>query len=173
MTEVTLIILKPDALQLQLEDDFLKRISGVGLTILHKKELTLTEKQIMGYQPAFNRHDTVRGETWKEKAIKFHTTFPSKVFLIEGNNAVSKGLEIKKQFRSDFLKPEENNPDYKSVYNLIHCIDDIDDLLLNISILVPECRDIFDNIDKMFNKRSEEHATTKRQEKKYDCKKKY
>lgn len=130
----SLILLKPDAYKRNLVKTILDYIKQEGLEIVYSKNMYLTEDMLRGYQPLLNLPNN-EGETdWQNEIIDAYTQVATDVFLLKGQNAIEKTKKIKKDLRNTYISGENKF----IIYNLVHSVDDIDDLVLNVSILMPE-----------------------------------
>lgn len=139
LLQYTLVMLKPDALERGLSEKFETLIPRFGLKKSAVITVRLTHQQVLTYQKAFSIDDPQRGNAWKEPAINLLTSKPSKIYLLSGDEPIQKGNQLKKYFRQNYMILEKSNPFLsKSVYNLIHSVDDPQDFLLSLSVLAPE-----------------------------------
>tara|TARA_B100001013_G_C24290631_1_gene316668 strand:- start:103 stop:507 length:405 start_codon:yes stop_codon:yes gene_type:complete len=86
--QITLCIIKPDAVKKGLTEDICSRIEGSGLKISNKQEIQLTRDQAEKF---YAEHT---GKPFFEPLIEFMTSGPVQVQLIEGKDAISKYRSI-------------------------------------------------------------------------------
>ena len=84
----TLSIIKPDAISKGHRDDICKRIESNGLNIIEKKEILLTQEQAEGF---YAEH---KERSFFVDLIKFMTSGPVQVQILEGEEAISNYREL-------------------------------------------------------------------------------
>ncbi|MDG2061465.1 MAG: nucleoside-diphosphate kinase [SAR86 cluster bacterium] len=84
----TLSIIKPDAISKGYRDDICKRIESNGLNIIEKKEILLTQEQAEGF---YAEH---KERSFFVDLIKFMTSGPVQVQILEGEEAISNYREL-------------------------------------------------------------------------------
>ena len=86
--EQTLSIIKPDAVAKGYVDEICRRLEESGLSIVDKKSLHLDEKKAEGF---YAEH---KGKPFFEDLIKFMTSGPIQVQILEGENAILRYREV-------------------------------------------------------------------------------
>lgn len=136
--EFSLILLKPDAYERNLVDVILQAIKDEKLNIVYQKKILLSEKMLRGYQPLLNEPNDEGKVDWQYDIINAYTKEPTDVYLLEGQDAIKKTNKIKSSLREKYISGEKKY----TIYNLLHSVDDQDDLELNVKILLPEKLDL-------------------------------
>ena len=86
--EQTLSIIKPDAISKGFAEEISDRLENVGLKILSKKSLHLSEEEAEGF---YIEH---KGKPFFPDLITFMTSGPIQVQILEGDNAIIKYREV-------------------------------------------------------------------------------
>lgn len=139
MSNVALVLIKPDAYERGLREVIFRELDAEGLAVVTTKVLSLDEKTIRAYQPVLNEPSEF-GEGWKTEVVEALSLHPVEVLIVKGENALIKARSIKKRMRSKHCP----GTDYQSrvIYNLLHTADDPSELKNNIAVLIPEANDL-------------------------------
>ena len=86
--EQTLSIIKPDAVAKGLVDEICKRLEDSGLSIIDKQSLHLDQQKAEGF---YAEH---KGKPFFEDLVKFMTSGPIQVQILEGENAILRYREV-------------------------------------------------------------------------------
>lgn len=86
--ERTLSIIKPDAVAKGHVEDICKRLEDSGLSIVNKKSLHLDQEKAEGF---YIEH---KGKPFFGDLIKFMTSGPIQVQILEGEDAIAKYREV-------------------------------------------------------------------------------
>ena len=86
--EQTLSIIKPDAVAKGHVEDICKRLEDSGLSIVNKKSLHLDQEKAEGF---YIEH---KGKPFFVDLIKFMTSGPIQVQILEGEDAIAKYREV-------------------------------------------------------------------------------
>ena len=86
--EQTLSIIKPDAVAKGHVDEICKRLEDSGLLIIDKQSLHLDQQKAEGF---YAEH---KGKPFFEELVKFMTSGPIQVQILEGENAILKYREV-------------------------------------------------------------------------------
>ncbi len=86
--EQTLSIIKPDAVAKGHVDEICRRLEESGLSIVDKQSLHLDEKKAEGF---YAEH---KGKPFFEDLIKFMTSGPIQVQILEGEDAILRYREV-------------------------------------------------------------------------------
>jgi len=86
--EQTLSIIKPDAVSKGHVDEICRRLEESGLSIVDKQSLHLDEQKAEGF---YAEH---KGKPFFEDLIKFMTSGPIQVQILEGENAILRYREV-------------------------------------------------------------------------------
>ena len=86
--EQTLSIIKPDAVSKGHVDEICRRLEESGLSIVDKQRLHLDEQKAEGF---YAEH---KGKPFFEDLIKFMTSGPIQVQILEGENAILRYREV-------------------------------------------------------------------------------
>lgn len=110
--EKTFMILKPDSFQRNLDKVIEAKILKNGLEIVDSFEgIVPRRKMEINYIEKKNK-------SFFKDWIDFLTSSKVKALIVEGDNAISKALQIKKEIREQYAPNEKR-------YNLLHCSDDM------------------------------------------------
>jgi len=131
MTEKSLFLLKPDALQLSLrcllaKYEFYKQLRTNDLSILAAAKFIMTYDMLIGYQPVLDPNfKSEMTQEWKDKTLDYQLGSDRKgqehmLFVVEGVDALVKGPAIKRVIRTKYCTPW----DKYAPTNLIHAPDD-------------------------------------------------
>ena len=139
MSNIAIVLIKPDAYERNLHGEILRRLEENGLKVVARKIVLLDEEIIREYQPILNEPSEF-GEGWKSEAIEALSRCPVEVLVVKGEGALAKTYLLKKQIRSEYC----HGPDYRSrvIFNLIHTADDHLELKKNIEVLIPEANNL-------------------------------
>ncbi len=88
MLEKTLAIVKPDAVKAKLVGEIIKRIESNGLEIKTIKMASLSKAQAEGF------YTVHRGKGFFNDLVKFMTSGPVVLMLLEGEGAIAKWREV-------------------------------------------------------------------------------
>jgi len=88
MKERTLSIIKPDGVSRNLIGKVIRRLEGVGLTIVAMKMIQMTKRQAQGF---YQVHE---GKPFYESVTDFMSSGPCIVMILEGENAINRYREI-------------------------------------------------------------------------------
>lgn len=80
-------------------------IDSVGLDIIEKKYVQLTEETLRKMYPILNKKDEKYGDAWKVDLIAHLTSEPMQVMLLSGENAQEKAKFIKLHLRKALADP--------------------------------------------------------------------
>lgn len=87
-TEQTLSIIKPDAVSNGYVDEICTRLTDSGLSIIEKKRLHLDKEKAEGF---YIEH---KGKPFFEDLVKFMTSGPIQVQVLEGEDAIARYREV-------------------------------------------------------------------------------
>lgn len=144
MLEKTLFLLKPDALKPSIrvaraQIDFYNKLKSNNLSILAKATFVLTYDMLLEYQPVLDpNYQSEMTQEWKDKTIDYQLGKNRKgkkhsVFIVQGYNALNKGLEIKRFIRGKYCSPW----DKYAPENLLHAPDDNEEYEQSLNALYP------------------------------------
>ncbi|MBL9098653.1 MAG: nucleoside-diphosphate kinase [Alphaproteobacteria bacterium] len=88
MTERTFSIIKPDATRRNLTGKIVDRFESAGLRVVAQKRIWMTQKQAEGFYAVH------KARPFFHDLVKFMTSGPVVVQVLEGANAVAKNREI-------------------------------------------------------------------------------
>ena len=88
MTERTFSIIKPDATRRNLTGKVIDRLEGAGLRVVAQKRIWMTQKQAEGFYAVH------KARPFFHDLVKFMTSGPVVVQVLEGANAVAKNREV-------------------------------------------------------------------------------
>ena len=88
MTERTFSIIKPDATRRNLTGKVVDRLEGAGLRVVAQKRIWMTQKQAEGFYAVH------KARPFFHDLVKFMTSGPVVVQVLEGANAVAKNREV-------------------------------------------------------------------------------
>jgi nucleoside-diphosphate kinase len=86
--EQTLSIIKPDAVSNGYADEICTRLTDSGLSIIEKKRLHLDKEKAEGF---YIEH---KGKPFFEDLVKFMTSGPIQVQVLEGEDAIARYREV-------------------------------------------------------------------------------
>ena len=109
--EKTFMMIKPDAFERKLNTVIENNILASGLKISKTFE-GIASKNKMRKNYISKQH-----KSFFEDWINFLTSGNIKAIIVEGDNAISKALNLKKEIRTKYAPNEKR-------YNLVHCSDD-------------------------------------------------
>ncbi len=137
MTEQTLILLKPDAVQRGLRGEIIRRIEAKGYTITHLNQRIATREELSAH---YAEHD---GKPFYEPLVEYMASGPIVAIVAEGTNVI-------KGFRSlaGATNPTESAPgtirgdlgrewDAGPIQNLVHGSDSVESAEREIGIWFP------------------------------------
>jgi hypothetical protein len=163
MSEKTLFLLKPDALKMNFrviraQIDFYKQLKANELSILAKASFTMTYDMLLGYQPVLDPvYQSEMTVEWKDKTLDYQLG-PNRdglkhlLIVVQGYDAISKGLCIKQYLRRKHCPPYNGSPE-----NLIHAPDDNLEYERSMTTFYPIVKDskLIPNIEFIQNTRRE------------------
>jgi nucleoside-diphosphate kinase len=122
MKQKTLIILKPDCIQRMLAGETISRFEKRGLKIVGLKITKITKDK------AEYHYAEHKGKSFYDDLVKFITSGPVIIMVLEGNEAVSIARKIAGETKLDDLKPGTIRGDYvmQTGRNIVHTSDSID-----------------------------------------------
>ncbi len=120
--EKTVIMLKPDAIVLEIQKELQMKLNDVGLFCLKSTTLQLTRGLILRWRN-WNHYDD-----WFWKHVDFMTSSPVELWLVEGEDAISKTLGIKAYFRQHYAKSK--------IMNVLHCPDNYQEVEREINLFL-------------------------------------
>ena len=131
MSEKTLFLLKPDALQLSLRTllakiEFYKQLKANDLSVLATAKFVMTYDMLIGYQPVLDPNFKSEMTTdWKDMTLDYQLGKDRQgleplLVVVEGYDALAKGPTIKRHIRNKYCSPW----DKYAPGNLIHAPDD-------------------------------------------------
>lgn len=135
MSELALVMIKPDAFVRGLDATILRSLEENGLEVVARKMVQLDEEMIRAYQPVLNEPSEF-GEEWKTEAIFALSARPVLIVLVRGDSAIRKASLLKKQIRSAYCLDSGYRD--RVIFNLLHTADDLIELENNIRVLIPE-----------------------------------
>jgi len=121
--ERTLIILKPDALTLKIQDELLDSLVQAGLCCLTRKTLHLTRELILKWRENWDSYDD-----WFWKHVDFMTSAPVEIWLVSGPQAVAATLGVKSIFRNKYASSR--------IKNILHCPDCAEEATHEIDLFI-------------------------------------
>ncbi|OGQ17916.1 MAG: nucleoside-diphosphate kinase [Deltaproteobacteria bacterium RIFCSPHIGHO2_02_FULL_40_11] len=86
--EKTLSIIKPDAVERNLQESFIQRFKKEGFKILAKKEALLTKEEAQDF---YIEH---KGKVFYESLVNYMTSGPVVLMVLERENAILKNREV-------------------------------------------------------------------------------
>lgn len=111
--EKTFMMLKPDAFERKLNETIVQKIEENGLSILKEWEGVAPREKLEG------NYSQYRKKSFFKDWIDFLKSGKIKAMLVGGDDAISKGMELRNKIRLDF---DANN----KRRNLLHSSDDIE-----------------------------------------------
>lgn len=164
MSEKTLFILKPDALQLSLRTlrakfDFYKQLRSSDLSVLASARFKMTYEMLIGYQPVLAPdYQTEMTQDWKDVTITYqlgedHAGRDHLLVVVEGYNALAKGPIIKRYIRNKYCTQWEKY----APGNLIHAPDNNEEYESDLDSLQSVLKSAtgIRNLDVFYNTRRE------------------
>ena len=111
--EKTFMMLKPDAFERKLDGIIEKNILESGLKI---------SESFVGIAPRKkmeNNYIAKKNKSFFNEWIDFLTSGKIRAIIVEGDNAIARALNLKKEIRNQYAPNEKR-------FNLIHCSDDLE-----------------------------------------------
>ena len=134
LMETTLSIIKPDAVQKGYIEDICSKIEDYGLKIRSKRQIQLTQEQAEDF---YAEH---KGKPFFEALIKYMTSGPVQVLIIQGEDAISRY-----RFLMGNTNPKEANPgtlrhDFAQSIdaNAVHGSDSIESAAREVAYFFPQ-----------------------------------
>ncbi|MFA6594411.1 MAG: nucleoside-diphosphate kinase [Candidatus Buchananbacteria bacterium] len=127
--DACLVILKPDALQRRLDEEIIGWFMAANLSVKQQKKITFTAPLIYRFYPYFFSFD------WEKDLIDYLTSGPSLAFLLAGEDAIEKSMEVKRCVRQTFCHEVDIKP---RLINLLHCSDSVADTVRESSLIFPD-----------------------------------
>lgn len=155
MTERTLIIFKPDAIQREVVGEILTRFEKAGLKIVACKMLRPTQEQFHKHYEEIGKMITRRGQKTFERTMKYVTESPVIAMVLEGVEAITLVRKMVGTTEPKSAAPGTIRGDYAhisfehaddldvGVPNLLHASGDADDAKKEIAHWFSES-EIFD-----------------------------
>lgn len=109
--ERTFMIIKPDAFERKLEKVIENTIVDKGLKIAESFEGIAPRAKME------NNYIAKKNKSFFKEWMDFLTSGKLKAFVVEGDDAITKALDVKAQIRRMYAPNEKR-------YNLVHCSDD-------------------------------------------------
>lgn len=109
--ERTFMIIKPDAFERKLEKVIENTIIDKGLKIAESFEGIAPRAKME------NNYIAKKDKSFFKEWMDFLTSGKLKAFIVEGDNAITKALDLKSEIRRIYAPNEKR-------YNLVHCSDD-------------------------------------------------
>lgn len=134
MAERTLSIIKPDGVQKNLIGACLARFEKAGLKIVGTRMLQLTKKQAEEFYAVH------RGKPFYEPLVRYMTSGPVVVSVLEGDNAVTKNREIMGATDPKKAAPGTIRRDYADSIeaNVVHGSDSPENARIEIRFFFPK-----------------------------------
>lgn len=110
--EKTFMMIKPDAFYRNLDKLIEKNITASGLKISESFEGIAPRSKME------NNYINKKNKSFFKEWMDFLTSGKIKALVVEGDNAISRALNLKKEIRNQYAPNEKR-------FNLIHCSDDI------------------------------------------------
>ncbi len=164
MSEKTLFLLKPDALQLSLRTlrakfDFYKQLRSNDLSVLASAKFKMTYDMLIGYQPVLAPdYQTEMTQDWKDATINYQlgpdrTGREHLLVIVEGYDALAMGPRIKRYIRNKYCTPWEKY----APGNLIHAPDNNEEYENDLDSLQSVLKSAtgIRNLDILYNTRRE------------------
>ena len=121
-TEFSVVIIKPDAIELDITSDILDRIRELGFEIAEQREIQLDEDTIFRVWP------DIYGENWVKRTVEYLTSRPVIACIVRGPDSIKQMLQLKFQLRQQY-------PSEEKVVTVIHASDSIEESRGNRSTL--------------------------------------
>ena len=130
----TLSIIKPDAVKKGYTEQICARIEDSGLDIVLKKELLLTRNQAEGF---YAEH---KGKPFFEALIKFMTSGPVQVQVIEGKEAILRYRSLMGSTNPKEADPGTLRHDFAESIdaNAVHGSDSLESAAREVAYFFPE-----------------------------------
>ena len=143
-TERTLVILKPDAIELGLADDIKQRFEDAGLKKIKEKEILPSKQLCRMHYEDIGQLITRHGEKIYCQVEEYMTRGPVIVIIYEGKDAVSKVREMigptknppKNTIRGDYEHMSFNDAISKNIAleNLVHASSSVEEAKQEIKL---------------------------------------
>lgn len=138
MSDVSLVMIKPDAILRGLADTVIQTFIDEGFEIVYRCEVTLDETLVRRFQPAVNPPSEF-GEGWKYELFEALSECPVIILIIRGRNALSRAEALKKKIRQTHAPGSDYR--IRVIRNLLHTPTTLQELHLNVEVLAPEAND--------------------------------
>lgn len=123
--KISLVVIKPDAIQRGLVDKIEKKLNQRGLQIIKRETIEADRKFIIDLWPRVLDY-----EGRLEKSLVYLGQTLLLIWLVEGVSAVEKTVKIKEEIRGKYCNNE--------FYTLLHCPDTEEDFLREYKVLFPD-----------------------------------
>lgn len=97
-TQQILTIIKPDALESGYVGDILSRFEHNNFRIINLRMEKLTREKVRQF------YEVHEGAHYFQKLVSYMCSGPVIILILEGEDAIAKGLELKGSLRADFAK---------------------------------------------------------------------
>lgn len=131
--QITLSIIKPDAVANGYTKDICSRIENSGLKILTKKQLKLTKEQAAGF---YEEHE---GKHFFNKLVSYMTSGPLQIQILKGDKAISKYRKLMGNTNPKEAKPGTLRYDFADSIdaNAVHGSDSIESAAREVAFFFP------------------------------------
>lgn len=123
--ERSILIIKPDALELEIEEEIFQEIETFGLEVTQQEEVALDEEKIFQIWP------DIYGQDWIKRTVDYLTSRPVIVCIIQGEKAIDKMLDLKRSLRKKY-------PNSDRVVTVIHASDSKEESIREQAIFLKE-----------------------------------
>lgn len=123
--ERSILIIKPDALELEIEEEIFQEIETFGLEVTQQEEVALDEEKIFQIWP------DIYGQDWIKRTVDYLTSRPVIVCIIQGEKAIDKMLDLKRSLRKKY-------PNSDRVVTVIHTSDSKEESIREQAIFLKE-----------------------------------
>ena len=121
---VSVVMIKPDAVQRNLVEEIRKKLDQHRLQIIERKTINADRRFIIDLWPT-----VVNYEGRLERSLVYLTKAPLMIWLVKGTDAVKEAAEVKKEIRKGYCDDD--------FYTLLHCPDTEQDFLREYKVLFP------------------------------------
>lgn len=126
-TNWTLMIVKPDAFELGIEQEVMERVHDIGLTVvLSQVSVQLDHEDV---DKIWIPPKTL--DPWYYATVDYMTRRPVDVHLLRGDNATQRILSVKNELRQQYDRNHRDNmekPVEARIESIIHCSDRMEEL---------------------------------------------
>lgn len=141
LQEWNLMVVKPDAIEKELEDHIIESVVATGIQVVDsRRNIAMTYQDVETLWPLSPGEKQPEGsKEWWEETKKYMCEGPVSFYLMSGPNATSTLYDYKQQIRKTYYgqssaKPGDTRPVAKRVRSLIHTSETTQELLQNIAM---------------------------------------